>query len=205
MLAAISRALEERDQTHGHGARVATLAEAVAQRLGWESERIATLRFGACLHDIGKLAVRRSILRKPGLLTCEEVAEIRAHPRAGASLILPLRGAWLALPYILFHHERWDGRGYPTGLCGLSIPLEARLLAVADAFDAMTSPRPYSTELSTEAALAEIRRCAGTQFDPAVAELFLTVWSDRSREASSFPAGEVVLRRAAGSGAAGLL
>jgi len=87
MLAAISRALEERDQSHGHGARVATLAEAVAQRLGWESERIAVLRFGAHVHDIGKLAVRRSVLRKPGLLTYEEVVEIRAHPRIGASLV----------------------------------------------------------------------------------------------------------------------
>ncbi len=180
MLAAISRALEERDQTHGHGARVATLAEAVAQRLGWGSERIATLRVGAHLHDIGKLAVRRAVLRKPGLLSYEEVAEIRTHPRVGASLVQPLRGAWVALPYILFHHERWDGLGYPAGLRGSWIPLEARLLAVADAFDAMTSPRPYSAALSTEAALAEIGRCAGTQFDPEVAELFLGVWAEHA-------------------------
>jgi HD-GYP domain-containing protein (c-di-GMP phosphodiesterase class II) len=180
MLAAISRALEERDQTEGHGARVATLAEPVAQRLGWEPERAATLRFGAHLHDIGKLAVRRSVLRKPGPLTRAEEAEIRVHPRAGASFVLPLRGAWLALPYVLFHHERWDGLGYPSGLHGHSIPLEARLIAVADAFDAMTSPRPYSPALSTDRALAEIGRCAGTQFDPVVAELFLDVWAEHA-------------------------
>ena len=180
MLAAISRALEERDQSQGHGARVATLAEAVAQRLEWGSERIAALRFGAHVHDIGKLAVRMSVLRKPGLLTYEEAAEIRTHPRIGASLVQPLRGAWVALPYILFHHERWDGLGYPAGLRGGWIPLEARLLAVADAFDAMTSPRPYSPALSTEHAFAEIARCAGTQFDPEVAELFLRVWAEHA-------------------------
>jgi HD-GYP domain-containing protein (c-di-GMP phosphodiesterase class II) len=178
MLAAISRALEERDQTEGHGARVAALAEGVAQQLGWEPERIASLRFGAHLHDIGKLAVRRSVLRKPGPLTSDEVAEMRLHPRAGASLVLPLREGWLALPCVLFHHERWDGLGYPSGLSGRSIPLEARLVAVADAFDAMTSARPYSAPLSIDHALAEIDRCAGTQFDPAVVELFLTAWSE---------------------------
>jgi len=176
MLGSISRALEERDQAQGHGARVATLAEPVAQRLGWEPERLATLRFGAHVHDIGKLVVRRSVLRKPGPLTSAEEIEIRVHPRAGATLVLPLRGAWLALPYVLFHHERWDGLGYPSGLSGRSIPLEARLIAVADAFDAMTSARPYNTARSPERALAEIARCAGTQFDPHLAELFLDVW-----------------------------
>ncbi|HVP75409.1 MAG TPA: HD-GYP domain-containing protein [Gaiellaceae bacterium] len=182
MLAAISRALEERDQTQGHGARVAAFAESVAQELGWEPERIATLRFGAHLHDIGKLAVRRSVLRKPGPLTPAEESEMRVHPRAGASLVLPLREGRLALPCVLFHHERWDGLGYPSGLHGRSIPLEARLIAVADAFDAMTSLRPYSAALSIDHALAEIGRCAGTQFDPAVAELFLDVWSDRTAD-----------------------
>ena len=176
MLGSISRALEERDQAQGHGARVATLAEPVAQRLGWEPERLATLRFGAHVHDIGKLVVRRSVLRKPGPLTSAEEIEIRVHPRAGATLVLPLRGAWLALPYVLFHHERWDGLGYPSGLSGRSIPLEARLIAVADAFDAMTSARPYNTARSPERALAEIARCAGTQFDPTLAELFLDTW-----------------------------
>jgi HD-GYP domain-containing protein (c-di-GMP phosphodiesterase class II) len=184
MLAVISRALEERDQTQGHGARVATLAEPIAKRLNWEQERIVTLRFGAFLHDIGKLAVRRAVLRKPGPLTPEEVVEMRAHPRAGASLILPVRGAWLALPYIFFHHERWDGTGYPSGLRCRSIPVEARLLAVADAFDAMTSPRPYGRTMPPELALAEIDRCAGAQFDPHIAELFLDVWADVLRAAS---------------------
>ena len=184
MLGAISRALEERDQTQGHGARVAALAEPVARALGWDAERIAALRFGAPLHDIGKVALRREVLHKPGPLTAGERAEIRSHPTAGAALVLPLRSARHALPYVLFHHERWDGGGYPCGLRGRSIPLEARILAVADAFDAMISPRPYRRALSVARALREVGDCAGTQFDPMVADAFLEVWSGSAALAS---------------------
>jgi len=178
MLASISRALEQRDQTYGHGARVGALAEPVAVRLGWDRERIRSLRYAAPLHDIGKVKVRREVLGKPGPLTLDEVAEIRRHPRAGAALVSPLRAARHALPYVLFHHECWDGSGYPAGLKGRSIPLEARLLSVADAFDAMISPRPYRRPLSHEHAIGEIVRCAGTQFDPVVAELFIEAWAE---------------------------
>jgi HD-GYP domain-containing protein (c-di-GMP phosphodiesterase class II) len=188
MLAAISRALEERDQTQGHGARVAALAEAVVDRLGWEAERVAALHFGALHHDIGKIAVRREVLRKAGPLSIDELAEIRTHPGKGAELIRPLRAARHALPYVLFHHERWDGDGYPSRIRGNAIPLEARLLAVADAFDAMTSPRPYRHALTHERALLEVCSCAGTQFDPAIAELFVEVWSE---PADSWPAAAV--------------
>jgi HD-GYP domain-containing protein (c-di-GMP phosphodiesterase class II) len=179
MLAAISRALEERDHNPGHGSRVAALAEPVAERLGWDRERIASLRFAAPLHDVGKVAIRRELLCKTGLLTAHELAEIRRHPRAGADLVLPIRSARHTLPYVLFHHERWDGEGYPAGIRGRSIPVEARLLAVVDAFDAMTSPRPYRQPLAVGAALVEIAECSGSQFDPVVAELFLDVWSER--------------------------
>jgi HD-GYP domain-containing protein (c-di-GMP phosphodiesterase class II) len=179
MLGAISRALEERDQTYGHGARVAALAEPVARRLGWDGERLAELRFGAPLHDIGKVAVRGDVLRKSGPLTIDEVREIRSHPRAGAQLVVPIRSAHSALPYVLFHHERWDGSGYPAGIRGRSIPLEGRLLAVADAFDAMTSARPYRPAMPFDHALVEIAACAGTQFDPLVAEAFLAVWNEQ--------------------------
>ena len=178
MLAAISRALEERDQTQGHGARVAALAEPIVHRLGWEMERITALRFGAVHHDIGKIAVRRDVLRKSGPLSLDELAEIRTHPSKGAELVRPLRAARHALPYVLFHHERWDGDGYPSRIRGDAIPLEGRLLAVADAFDAMTSPRPYRPALTHERALLELCSCAGTQFDPAITELFLDVWSE---------------------------
>ncbi|MBV8563387.1 MAG: HD-GYP domain-containing protein [Actinobacteria bacterium] len=178
MLASLSRALEIRDQTYGHGARVAALAEPVAIRLGWDRDRIRTLRVAAPLHDIGKVKVRREVLGKAGPLTVDEQAEIRRHPRAGASLVLELRRVWHALPYVLFHHEHWDGSGYPAGLRGRAIPMEARILAVADAFDAMISPRPYRGAMSHEHALSEIERCAGTQFDPRVAEAFLAAWAD---------------------------
>ena len=157
MLAALSRALEERDQTYGHGARVASLAEPIAYRLGWDAPRVANLRFGAPLHDIGKISVRRDVLLKSGPLTLEELDEIRVHPEAGAALVEPIRGARNALPYVLFHHEWWDGSGYPTGLKETAIPVEARLLAVADAFDAMTSGRSYSGYMSQEEAVTSLR------------------------------------------------
>jgi HD-GYP domain-containing protein (c-di-GMP phosphodiesterase class II) len=185
MLAAITRALEERDQTQGHGARVASLAEPVAYRLGWESRRIDSLRDGAPLHDIGKIGVRREVLLKSGPLTLEELAEIRVHPRAGAQLVAPIRKARHALPFVLFHHEWWDGSGYPMGMKGGCIPIEARLLAVADAFDAMTSARPYRHALTSDRALHEIERCSGTQFDPELAEMFCVVWSSQPVAAAS--------------------
>lgn len=177
MLGSISRALEERDQTQGHGARVAAFAEPVARRLGWDEKRIAGLRFGAPLHDIGKISVRCEILCKAGPLTIDERAEIEIHPTAGAALVAPLRRGSEVLPYVLYHHERWDGRGYPFGLRRGAIPIEVRLLAVADAFDAMTSARSYRTALTAEDALAELALCSGSQFDPAIAETFFEVWS----------------------------
>jgi HD-GYP domain-containing protein (c-di-GMP phosphodiesterase class II) len=178
MLASIARALEQRDQTLGHGARVAALAEPVALQLGWDRERIRSLRFAAPLHDVGKVKLRPQLLGKAGPLTLDEVAEIRTHPTAGARLVLPLRRFHEALPYVLFHHERWDGDGYPAGLSGRRIPVEARILAIADAFDAMISPRPYRRALSHEHALAEVKDGAGTQFDPVAAELFVETWAE---------------------------
>jgi HD-GYP domain-containing protein (c-di-GMP phosphodiesterase class II) len=177
MLAEISRALEVRDRMQGHGERVAALAEAVALRLHWGPEQLETLRFGSPLHDIGKVAVPARILGKRAPLTPNERLQIQRHPSAGGLLVEPIRSARRALPYVLHHHERWDGGGYPHGLRGREIPVEARVLAVADAFDAMTSPRPYRRPLTTERALAEVDRCAGTQFDPEVAGAFLAVWS----------------------------
>ncbi len=178
MLASIARALEERDHTLGHGARVAALAEPVALELGWDRERIRSLRWAAPLHDVGKVQIRPQLLGKSGPLTLEEVAEIRSHPAAGAKLVMPLRRFHDALPYVLFHHERWDGDGYPAGLSGRRIPIEARILAIADAFDAMISPRPYRRALTHEHALAEVEEGAGAQFDPVAAELFVEAWAD---------------------------
>ena len=157
----------------GHGARVGTLAEAIALRLGWSAGRLRRLRIGARLHDLGKLSVADDVWHKPGRLTELELAQVQEHPAAGARMLARLHELRFAIPYVLFHHERWDGGGYPTHRAGYAIPLEARILAVADAFDAMTSPRSYCAPLEANAALAEIEACAGTQFDPIVAGVFV--------------------------------
>jgi HD-GYP domain-containing protein (c-di-GMP phosphodiesterase class II) len=162
----------------GHAARVAAFAGPIARRLEWDDDRLDDLRLGAALHDVGKIAVPPEILRKPSALAAAELAQIRAHPVEGTWLIAGVRSLVRALPYVLFHHERWDGSGYPTRRAGTEIPLEGRVLAVADAFDAMTSARPYRGALGLEDALEEVARCAGTQFDPAVAQLFLEAWSE---------------------------
>ncbi len=161
-----------------HAARVGVFADTIARRLGWSDEQLEDVRLGAALHDVGKIAVRQDLLRKTGALDDDELAQIRAHPVEGAWLIAGVRSLVRALPYVLFHHERWDGAGYPTRRAGTEIPVEGRILAVADAFDAMTSVRPYRDSLATEAALEEVARCAGSQFDPLVAEIFLGAWSD---------------------------
>ena len=177
MLAELSEAIGSRDPyMRGQSARVTALADAVARWLGWDEEQLRQLHLGGALHDVGKLAIPGRILRKPGPLNPEELFEIRAHPEAGVRLIEPIDSAHGALPYVLHHHERWDGRGYPHRLAGRAIPVEARLLAVADAFDAMTSNRPYRRALADDEALAEIDRCAGTQFDPELVRAFLEVW-----------------------------
>ncbi len=179
MLSVLTGAIEARDPyTRGHSARVTALAEVIALRLGWSEERLASLRVGGPLHDIGKLAVSDHVLRKEGELEDDELAEIREHPRTGARLILRVAALREAIPYVLYHHERWDGSGYPSGKAGEEIPLEARVLAVADAFDAMTSDRPYRRALSRAQALAEVERCAGTQFDPVIARVFLELFEE---------------------------
>lgn len=158
------------------------MAEAVAVRLGWDDSDLDLLRLGAALHDVGKLAVPERVLRKPGPLDEEELAEIRRHPEEGARMVAAVRSLRSAVPAVLFHHERWDGRGYPVGVEGDAIPAEARVLAVVDAFDAMTSDRPYRRALGTRAALAELDRCSGTQFDPEIVEYFLAAWEEGSLE-----------------------
>ncbi len=176
---ALSQAIEARDPyTRGHSGRVAELAVVVARRLGWKDSRFNALRLGGLLHDVGKLNLDGSILRKAGPLSEREYGEIRRHPLAGARLIRGFEALRPALPYILFHHERWDGSGYPSGRSREQIPMGARIIAVADAFDAMISFRPYRAPLTRRRALAEIADGAGTQFDPVVVRAFLAAWSD---------------------------
>jgi HD-GYP domain-containing protein (c-di-GMP phosphodiesterase class II) len=173
MLSGLCEAIDARPYMEGHGSRVSRLAEAIALRLGWSAERIRRMRIGALLHDVGKLAIADAIWDKPGRLNDGEYDAIRRHPAAGMRLLARQADFRFVIPYVLFHHEHWDGRGYPCGRRGEEIPLEARVLAVADAFDAMTSPRPYGPPLPSNEALAEIDRCAGTQFDPLVAGVFV--------------------------------
>jgi HD-GYP domain-containing protein (c-di-GMP phosphodiesterase class II) len=159
----------------GHAERVTGMALLLAEELRAGDSRIKAIRIGGPLHDIGKLAVPQSILQKPGPLDPEELEEIRAHPIVGIRILDGVEGARDGLDCVLHHHEWWNGRGYPHGLRGHEIPFEARILAVADAYDAMISHRPYRRALTHEEAIAEVERCAGTQFDPQVAEAFLLV------------------------------
>jgi HD-GYP domain-containing protein (c-di-GMP phosphodiesterase class II) len=179
VLAGLAKAIESRDPyARGHSARVSALAEIVARRLGWRTSRIAGLRLGGLLHDVGKLNLDDAVLRKPGPLNEREYAEIKRHPQAGARMIRGLKQLRPALPYVLFHHERWDGNGYPSGRSREQIPAGARIVAVVDAFDAMISNRPYRAPLAVGTALAEIDRNAGSQFDPAVVRAFLAAWAE---------------------------
>ena len=158
-----------------HATRVTELALRIADALGAGPQRVEAIRSGGPLHDIGKLAVDPAILRKPGALEPDELEEIRTHPVAGRRMLDGMRALRGALDCVLHHHERWDGTGYPFGLGGDEIPFEARILAVADAYDAMTTDRPYRAAMSHEDAVSEVERCAGSQFDPLVAEAFLSL------------------------------
>ncbi len=179
-LEALIAALETRDhETEGHSERVTRYTAAIGEALGLAEDDLAVLERGALLHDIGKIGVPDGILRKPGPLTDEEWRLMRRHPEDGAWMLDGIRFLASAIPVVRHHHERYDGRGYPDGLAAEAIPLAARIFAVADTFDAMTSDRPYRRGLSIEAARAEIRRSAGTQFDPTVVEAFRGIRVER--------------------------
>jgi putative nucleotidyltransferase with HDIG domain len=155
-----------------HAGAVAELAVGIALELGWDDERRTLLRLAATLHDVGKVAISDAILHKPGRLTWRERAEMRRHPVIGEEIVRGIDFLGDARTVVRSHHERWDGGGYPDGLHGKRIPLAARVFAVADAFDALTSDRPYRAAASFEEARTVIRAGAGTQFDPDVAGTF---------------------------------
>jgi putative two-component system response regulator len=169
----LANTIEARDPyTRGHVERVQKFALALAQSLKWPAEAMAVLEFGALLHDIGKILVPRAVLTKPDRLLPEEWEVLRRHPEDGAKMLTGVDHLLGAIPYVLYHHERWDGRGYPRGLAGTAIPIEGRILAIVDSYDAMTSERPYRAPVSADEARAEILRFSGQQFDPALAEGF---------------------------------
>ncbi|MGH7694744.1 MAG: HD-GYP domain-containing protein [Gemmatimonadaceae bacterium] len=172
----LADALEVKDKyTHGHSMRVAMYSVAIARRLGLE-DAIQDIELGGRVHDIGKIGVQEAVLNKAGPLTDEEYKHVMTHPMNGWRILQPLlREMPRALNIVRSHHERFDGRGIPDGLAGEQIPIEARIAAVADTFDAMTSARPYRPGLAIDAAIAEIKRCCGAQLCPQVAAAFLAL------------------------------
>jgi response regulator RpfG family c-di-GMP phosphodiesterase len=176
----LARALEAKDAyTRGHSIRVSQYAVGTAQRLGFDGPGLDGIRLGGELHDIGKIGTREAVLHKPGTLTDEEFRQITEHPVLGERMLLPLaQESPDVLRIVRSHHERLDGRGFPDGLRGEMIPIEARIVAVADSFDAMTTERPYRDARQPDAAVAELRRVAGTQLDPAAVEAFVDAFPD---------------------------
>ncbi|HUW60052.1 MAG TPA: HD domain-containing phosphohydrolase [Candidatus Bathyarchaeia archaeon] len=171
-LIVLANAIEMRDHyTVGHTWRVTHFAMEIARAMGWSKEKVGQCETGGLLHDVGKIAVDDSILRKTAKLTDEEYAQMKVHPERGARMLRDVEFLKPMIPYCLYHHERYDGRGYPFGLSGDAIPIEGRVIAAADTLDAMTSNRPYRKGMAPEAAVQEILKNAGTQFDPAVAEM----------------------------------
>lgn len=191
----LCKIIDARDPfVHGHSMKVAEYAVAIATELGLPAERTEDLRRAALLHDIGKVGVSEEILHKPGRLTGEEYRVVRSHAALGAGFVGTCQGLQHLVPLVRHHHERWDGSGYPDGLRGEQIPLEARILAVADAVEAMASDRPYHRAMSLSEIVAEIVRCTGRQFDPIVGGAFIRVVQLRGDELVINSAREIVRR-----------
>ncbi len=170
-------ALEAKDShTRLHSERVATIASDIARAVGLDEPDVRQITMGARIHDIGKIGIPDSILLKPEKLTDDEMAIIRQHPTMGVELLKGIKFMRDVLPIVKHHHERWDGRGYPDGLAGQDIPLWARIVGLADAYEAMTAGRPYKPAKTPEEALAEVEKFSGIQFDPKLARVFKELW-----------------------------
>jgi len=171
----LARSLDERSLHQPyHTVQVAHLAQLVAQSLGLDAVACSNVRAAGLAHDLGLIFIPDAIVNKPGPLDEGELARVRQHPAIGAEILAGFPGLETAVPAVLHHHERWDGTGYPDGLAAEAIPIEARILAVADAFSAMTTRRLYADPLTLEEASRELDLNAGTQFDPACVEAFHT-------------------------------
>jgi putative nucleotidyltransferase with HDIG domain len=181
-ISAFANAVEARDHyTRGHTERVTYLSEMIARELGWSDDRLYTVSMGGLLHDIGKVGVPDSVLNKPGPLTEAERGLMQQHTEIGARMIAGIPFLKSCLPFIVSHHERWDGAGYPAGLKAAEIPIEGRILAVADTFDAILTNRPYREAGTLKHAVEELQRFAGIQFDPGIVDIFLRLLK-RNRE-----------------------
>jgi putative nucleotidyltransferase with HDIG domain len=174
VITALASAIDARDAyTHGHSQRVTDFAVNIAEAMGMAAAEVDIIRNAGILHDVGKIGIKEDILKKPGRLTEEERKEMEYHPFIGTKILQSVKLLEPVLPLVYHHHERYDGAGYPDGLKGDDIPLGARVLSVADAFESMTSDRPYRKALPLEDAIAELRHCSGGQFDPIIVEVFL--------------------------------
>jgi putative two-component system response regulator len=170
----LANTIEGRDSyTHGHVARVAQYSRGLAEMLGWAPEHLRMLEFGALLHDIGKIVIPDNILNKPDALTPSEWESMKQHPAAGARILREISHLQATLPYVLFHHERWDGSGYPHALKGKDIPVEGRLLAIVDVFDALTTVRPYHPARTQYEVIQYLQKSAGRLFDPHLVPMFV--------------------------------
>ncbi len=184
---AISNALDTKDSyTNGHSLRVTLYSMILAKELNLDDAFMEDIEIAGLLHDIGKIAMPKSILCKNGKLTDEEFLVMKSHPLRGEKIVINIKKLHMISSWVKAHHEKWDGKGYPDGLKGTEIPLPGRIIALADTYDAMTSTRPYRTALSHEVAISEIKRCAGTQFDPELAALFVSL-SDKIDDARKNP------------------
>lgn len=171
---ALAEAIDARDSyTYGHSRQVTRYAVRLAQEIGLAPARVALIDYAGLLHDVGKIGIRDYILLKPGSLNDEEFAIMRRHPQIGVKIIERVRGLRQTLPIIEGHHERWDGKGYPNGLAGEAIPIEARILAIADAYEAMTADRAYRPAMAQEEALAILSRGGGSAWDPGLVGIFV--------------------------------
>jgi response regulator RpfG family c-di-GMP phosphodiesterase len=188
-----ARALEAKDTyTHGHSDRVAVYARVIAEAMKLPDAEVDKLQHGGLMHDVGKIGIRSADLNKPQKLTPAEYLMFKSHPVQGKRIIEPIAFLVHLVPCVYYHHEAWDGSGYPEGLEGEAIPFEARVLAVADSYDAMTSNRPYRKALPHDIAIAEFKRCANRQFDPRVVDAFLLAIDDfrAKRRAQGLPVPE---------------
>ena len=183
LLHSLTSAVDAKDAyTCGHSERVALLSRHLAIEVSLSDQEIEQIYMAGLLHDVGKIGVPESVLQKTGRLTPEEFEQMKKHPQIGARILADVKQIKPIVPGVLHHHERYDGKGYPAGLAGTDIPLMGRIICLADCVDAMTSNRTYRRALPLEVALTEIRRCAGTQFDPGLAEAFLRTGADALRE-----------------------
>jgi putative nucleotidyltransferase with HDIG domain len=171
----LAAAIDAKDPyTRGHSDRVARFSLAIAREMRLEKESLERVQIAALLHDVGKIGIDDAVLRKPDRLTDEEFAVIKRHPAMGANIMAPIKQLKDIIPGMRHHHESFDGNGYPDGLAGAEIPLIARIIAVADTFDAMTSDRLYQKAMDDDFVIKTVMRLSGTRYDPKVVQAFLT-------------------------------